>query len=143
MRSVRRVILAAMSLGAAMLLTGWVFAGQQAPPPQPGGPGGGRPRGQRIEERLERLSKALNLTEDQKEKLKPILQDQAQQMRALREDSSLTPEQRREKARELFKAHREEIAKILTPEQREKWKEMRERREERREHKGGPPPEKQ
>jgi hypothetical protein len=32
------------------------------------------------------LSERLNLTEDQKAKLKPILQDQVQQLRALRDD---------------------------------------------------------
>ena len=35
------------------------------------------------------LSEKLNLTEDQKAKLKPIFQDQAQQLKAVSDDPSL------------------------------------------------------
>jgi len=48
-----------------------------------------------VESRLEEISKQLNLTDDQKAKLKPILQDEAQQMKTLHEDTSLTHEQKK------------------------------------------------
>ena len=43
---------------------------------------------------LQMLSEKLNLTDDQKAKLKPILQDQEQQVKAVNDDTSLTQEQK-------------------------------------------------
>jgi protein CpxP len=74
------------------------------------------------------MSQRLNLTEDQKEKIRPVLQDESKQLKALHEDTSLTPEQRRAKAREIHRATREQINPILTPEQQEQLKEMHRRR---------------
>ncbi len=54
------------------------------------------------EAHLQMLSEKLNLTEDQKVKLKPIFQEQAQQMKALHDDSSLTPEQKAAKKKAIL-----------------------------------------
>lgn len=43
-----------------------------------------------VDQHLQMLSEKLNLTDDQKAKIRPILQDQMQQMKAVREDSSLS-----------------------------------------------------
>src|ERR1700757_5448105 len=53
------------------------------------------------DQHLQMLSEKLNLTDDQKAKLKPILQDQMQQMKAVREDSSLSQEQKRPKRKPI------------------------------------------
>jgi len=70
------------------------------------------------EKRLKRLSKRLSLTDDQKEKLRPILQDEAKQMKVVDDDASLTPQQRHKKTREIRMASRSQMDGILTDEQK-------------------------
>lgn len=74
---------------------------------------------------LQMLSERLNLTEDQKAKLKPILEDQAEQMRSLRSDTSLTPEQKAAKKKAIHETTHDQINAVLTPDQQEKFKEMK------------------
>jgi hypothetical protein len=44
------------------------------------------------------------LEDDQKEKLKPILQDQHKQMKAVRDDTSLTQDQKHEKMKQIHES---------------------------------------
>jgi Spy/CpxP family protein refolding chaperone len=76
------------------------------------------------EQHLQMLSEKLSLTDDQKAKLKPILQDQMQQMKAVREDSSLSEDQRRAKMKSIHESLHDKINAVLTPEQQAKFKEM-------------------
>jgi periplasmic protein CpxP/Spy len=76
--------------------------------------------------RLEWLSKQLNLTDDQKAKVKPILDDQGKQMRAVREDTSLSQEQKRDKMKEIHEKTDSQINDILTPEQQKKFADLKE-----------------
>jgi protein CpxP len=78
-----------------------------------------------VESRLQKMSEELNLTDDQKAKLKPILQDQAEQMKAVHNDTSLTPEQKKAKMKEIHHTFQPQIAGVLTPEQQAKWKQMK------------------
>ena len=73
---------------------------------------------------LKMLSEKLNLTEDQKTKLKPILQDQAQQLKAVSDNPSLSPEQKTAKTRVIDETTHDQIKAVLTPEQQEKLDEM-------------------
>ena len=100
------------------------------PPPGPAAEGKGKGR-MSPAERLEHLSTALSLTDDQKAKLKTLMETQAKAMTELREDESLTKEDRRAKSQQLRQTHREQIAAILTPEQKKKFADMEEKREER------------
>jgi periplasmic protein CpxP/Spy len=77
------------------------------------------------ESRLEWMSKELNLTEDQKAKLKPILADEAKQMHALKEDTTLTPEQKREKMKEIHQKTESQVNETLTPEQQKKYADLK------------------
>lgn len=100
------------------------------------GTSGGQEAGhERRHDRLEWLSKELNLSDQQKEKLKPILQDEAKQLRAVHEDSSLTPDQKRDKVKQIRKTFRPQIQAVLTPEQQEKFKNLREEAREKRQGK--------
>jgi Spy/CpxP family protein refolding chaperone len=81
-------------------------------------------KGQSAEQHLQMLSEKLNLTDDQKAKLKPILQDQMQQMKAVREDSSLSEDQRRAKMKSIHESLHDQINAVLTPEQQAKFKQM-------------------
>ena len=90
----------------------------------PGGPAG--PRG----DRLEMMKEKLNLTPEQIEKIKPILEKDREKLVSLREDTSLSREQKGEKMREILKSSMTAIKPILTPEQIEKWKAAMEKRRE-------------
>lgn len=90
--------------------------------PGPGGPGHG-PRGDRFKMMVEKL----NLTEDQKTKIKPIMEEEMKAMAAVRDDESLGKAARREKIMEIVKRTRDQIRPLLTPEQQKTLDEMKER----------------
>ncbi len=79
-------------------------------------------------ERMQEVAAKLGLSEEQKEKIKPIIREEMEKARALRKDESLS---RQDKVKKL-KAIREEIVPklkaILTSEQFEKWRKMAEER---------------
>ncbi|HOJ41066.1 MAG TPA: hypothetical protein PKX93_10520 [bacterium] len=68
---------------------------------------------------------SLNLTDAQKEQLKPLFQKMREQLQAVIQDSALTPAEKQEKIAALRKAHEAELEKILSPEQMEKWRQIR------------------
>ncbi|MCD2424584.1 hypothetical protein LQ567_17520 [Niabella pedocola] len=79
----------------------------------------------------------LNLSKDQKDKLKALYEENGKQMKALREDNSLTDDQKREKGKALRTSQKEARDKILTKEQSEKLEaKMKERREKGRNNQG-------
>jgi Spy/CpxP family protein refolding chaperone len=71
---------------------------------------------------LQMLSQKLNLTDDQKTELKPILKVQEQQLKAIYGDTSLSPEQKAAKKKSLHESFLEQINAVLTPEQQAKLK---------------------
>jgi Spy/CpxP family protein refolding chaperone len=77
-------------------------------------------QGDRAEQKLKRLSKKLNLTDDQKEKIKPILQDEEKQLTDMEADSTLSAQQKHNKTKEIRRSSRAQLDAILTPEQKEK-----------------------
>jgi len=97
-------------------------AAEEGRPGQMSGQGSMQPA--RGVNRLERISRELNLTEAQKSQVKPILEDEENQLKALRTNTSLSREQQREKAREIRQATWEKIKPLLTPEQLKKREEM-------------------
>ncbi|MDQ2856908.1 MAG: hypothetical protein M3R68_11305 [Acidobacteriota bacterium] len=76
---------------------------------------------------------ALGLTAEQKSQLMSIHESTRGQVNSIRNDSTLTQEQKEEKIRSLHQGVRQQVSGILTPEQREKMKE-----EHRGRHRGGP-----
>ena len=73
---------------------------------------------------LEQLSKALDLTDDQKPKVKVALDAQKQEMTDLRADTSLSQEDRRAKMKTIREEFTAKLKDILTPEQFEKWQKI-------------------
>jgi hypothetical protein len=69
----------------------------------------------------------LQLTNEQKEKLQPIIQEEMVQIDAVRTDNSLTMEQKQAKVAQIKKDHFPKIEAILTPEQRKKLVDMQEK----------------
>ena len=88
------------------------------------------------EQRIERMSTDLNLTDAQKTKLKAVFEDQTKKMRELREDTNLSQEQRQEKMRAFREENDKKMKEILTPDQFEKWQKQREQFGKRGERKG-------
>jgi len=78
--------------------------------------------------RPDQLAEQLHLTQDQRQKIRALWREQRDKIEALRNDTSLTPQQRREKARALAEEHQQKMKEILTPEQYEKWQQRRESR---------------
>ena len=122
--------LAVIAMGGCWLASGQDAAPRSAPPSTPNA-GGERPAGggRRTLEgfgELRWLSQQLNLTGEQKEKLRPIVMDEGEQMGMVRLNEHLPLDQKRAKMQEVRDAFRPKIAAILTPEQQEKWKKMQE-----------------
>lgn len=67
----------------------------------------------------------LNLSQDQKGKLKGVLQDSKQQREAIKNDASLSDVQRGAKMKQLKEDQKQKVNEILTPEQRNQAKENR------------------
>jgi Spy/CpxP family protein refolding chaperone len=109
-----------IALAAAGLLATPAIVSAQAQ----GGPRGGRTP----EEQVKAMKETLNLSDEQVEKVKAVLTKNQEKLKALREDQSLSQEDRRAKMREVFQGIDEELKPILTPEQQTKWKEEREKR---------------
>jgi protein CpxP len=74
---------------------------------------------------LQQLSEKLNLTEEQKTKVKAIFADEATEIKAVHADSSLTSEQKITKIKEIRDSSTEKINALLTPEQQKKFAEMK------------------
>jgi protein CpxP len=77
--------------------------------------------------RLNLLAKQLNLTNDQKAAIKPIIETEANDIRAVAQDNSLTREQRQTKIADIRAASDKKIDDLLTPEQQAKWAKIKER----------------
>lgn len=77
----------------------------------------------------------LNLTTDQKSQLKSLHESNKQQRDAIRNDASLSPEQKKAKMKELQKSESDKFNSILTPDQQAKRKAyMEKRKSERKMH---------
>ena len=87
--------------------------------------GGGR---QDPAERLKMMKEGLALTDEQSKKVEAVLAKTQEKSKELRDNKDLAQEDRRAKMGELRKAEAEELKGILTPEQQEKAKKMREER---------------
>ena len=100
--------------------------------------GGQRMRGPMTpEDQLARMTKQLQLTDEQQAKIKPILEDQHKQMMDLRQDTSMSRQDRFAKFRDIRQKSLDKIKPILTAEQQQKWQKMQ---EERRGRRGRPMP---
>ena len=116
---------------AAMLCMSMLAFGQDAQSGQGGGKGWGQGRGRgeamSTDAQLQHMSETLNLTDDQKTKIKPILEDASKQMQQLRGDTSLSQQDWRAKMQEIHENTMSQIKPILTSDQQKKLESMHER----------------
>ncbi len=87
---------------------------------------GRRAAAQRQRQHMAMLAEKLGLTDAQKAQFQQINKDMWQQGRAIRQDSSLTDDQKKQKIQEMRQQSHKQMFSILTPEQKEKLKQMRE-----------------
>ena len=80
----------------------------------------------KIQARLQQLSSELNLSDHQKTDLKPLLETEFQQLKAVRDNPALTPDQKKAKARQIHEGFSSQMSHILTPEQEKKLATMKE-----------------
>src|SRR5271157_5734971 len=115
------VLLTALSMALA---TAGVAAWAQMGEGQGQGAGYGHRPPMSPEQRLQMMTKQLNLTTDQQEKIKPLLENESQQMQTLRQNSSLSNEDRMGQMKQLRQSTNEQIKSELNPDQQQKFQQM-------------------
>jgi Spy/CpxP family protein refolding chaperone len=117
-----------LTVAFTLAFTGAAFA-QQSQPTLPDAQTGNAPyhhhHAPNPQRQAEFLSKKLNLSADQTAKLAPIFADRDQKFQALRQDQSLTPQQRHEQMRAIHENTEQQMATVLSPDQLEQLKAMR------------------
>jgi len=109
-----------------VLITGLLLVGQNpAPQTSQQGHEAMGAAASSLDANVQMLTEKLNLTDEQSAKLKPIFQNQAEQLKAVRDDTSLSPEQKTAKKKAIHESFHEQINAVLTPEQQAKFKEMK------------------
>jgi periplasmic protein CpxP/Spy len=107
-------LIAALAIGGLIACSTLVTA-QDAPKK---GKGGYSP-----EQQLERMTTTLSLTDEQKPKVKAVLEETSKKMKDLRSETDQTT--RREKMKPIMDEQNTKLKAILTPEQFTKYQEMR------------------
>jgi Spy/CpxP family protein refolding chaperone len=117
--------LISLTTAAALSLAGLVYL--QAKEPGEHGPhdGPGGPHHMMMENPLEHLSKDLNLTDDQKAKVQPIIDQTKPQLAAIHKEAM-------EKMHALMESAGAQIRPLLTPEQQTKYDAMKKAHEDMR-----------
>jgi len=78
------------------------------------------------DEVVDMLAAKLNLTEDQKAQIKPIIADRQQKLRALREDTSSRRMQRMRQAKKILEDSDKKIEPILNDQQKQQYAQIKE-----------------
>ncbi len=89
------------------------------------------------DERLARMTKRYDLSADQQTQIKPILADTQQQMMALRQDSSMSREDKMTKMMSIREAANTKISGILNDSQKQKFTEDQQKMQQRMMQRGG------
>lgn len=122
----------AIAMAAMLLFSIGAFArgsqaAQSAQEHSGAGQGAGEGRGQGMmtpEAMLDHLTKELNLTDDQQAKLKPIIEEHMKQAQQVRQDTSLSQEDRHAKMKQLHEDMISQTRPILNADQQKKLDEM-------------------
>jgi hypothetical protein len=109
----------------ALLATG-ICVAQEKPAPKPGDPKAAVRPARPPMDRSAALANFLKLSDEQKTKVKPLLDEEASEQLKLAQDKTMTPEARMAKRKEVRDATTTKVSALLTEgEQREKWERMR------------------
>ena len=111
-------VIAGLTLGGLVACSNLAMAQDQKP-------GGGR-RGPTVEQQMERMTEELKLTDEQKPKVKAVLEDSHKKRQELIGDTSVSREDRRPKMRAIMDNEDKKLKEILTADQYAKHEKMRE-----------------
>ena len=97
------------------------------------------------DQQLAHLTKTLNLSADQQSQIKPLLENQQQQMMQLHQDSSLSRDDKMAKAKSLHEDTTGKIEAVLNDQQKQQYEAMQQKMQERMQQRmqggaGAPPP---
>jgi periplasmic protein CpxP/Spy len=115
------------------------FAQQDTPAPDASAQQGGHRQPPTPDEQVARMTKRYNLSSDQQAQIKPILANQQQQMQALRQDSSLSREDRMAKMKSIRDDSSTKISALLNDSQKQKFAQDQQRRQEHMQEHGAAP----
>lgn len=132
-----RKSLCSLFLTGALFVAGSAAFAQSDSPAQQSAPMAGMHHGMNPDEQLARMTKELNLTSDQATQIKPILVDRQQQMMTLRQDQSMSQEDKMAKMKSLREDSNTKIAAILNDTQKQQFEAMQAKQQHRMQQ---PPP---
>lgn len=133
MKANKTILITVLAVGSLLALSPALCADDSTNTPPSTPPAGAPPAVQPPRGGFERMAEQLNLTADQKPKVQSILEAQRQKVRDLRQDTSLTAEDRKAQIKAVQEDTATQMKAVLTPEQFQKWQDMRS-------HRNGPPP---
>ena len=128
------ILATGLTLGSAA-----AFAQQDspAPPDAAAQQGGGHRQPPTPDEQVARMTKRYNLSADQQAQIKPIVADQQQKMMALREDSSLSRDDKMAKMKSIHEDSSTKIQAVLNDTQKAQFAQDQQRMQERMMQRGG------
>jgi periplasmic protein CpxP/Spy len=130
------ILATGLTLGSAA-----AFAQQDSPAPGASAQQGGHRQPPTPDEQVARMTKRYNLSADQQAQIKPIIADQQQKMLALRQDSSLSQDDKMAKMKSIHEDSNTKIQAILNDTQKQQFAQDQQRMQERmQQHAGGAPP---
>lgn len=109
---------------------------ETAPSAAPQGPGGSSAASQPAGNQPGSVEDELHLTDAQKQQLRPIIQEEMTQINAVRDDQSMSMDQKRAKVEQIRQTEFPKIQAILTPEQIQKLKDLQQKAHQQQQ--GGP-----
>jgi Spy/CpxP family protein refolding chaperone len=120
-----------LATALALTLTGSAALAQQATPAPDAQQPAAAPTAPAVKpmhphKEVERLTKQLSLTPDQTAKLNPIIKDRDEKITAIRSNSALSPADAKQQVRGIMKTSQEQLKAILTPDQLQTMKTLRE-----------------
>jgi Spy/CpxP family protein refolding chaperone len=139
-----KIAIQSLVLGTALCLglcAGSALAQDAATAPQ-SMPEGGEHRGHggmSPDKQLEHMTKALDLTADQQAQIKPLLEAHQQQAMQLRQDTSISQDDKHTKMQALNTDTHTKIEAVLTDTQKAKFEKMQQHHEGQWQHGGGQP----
>lgn len=112
------------ALMAGSLLTAGTLSAQDAPKDAPKDKPAGAPGGPGMRAGRPDFEKELSLTEDQKPKFKEIQKSAMEKMQALRNDTTMSAEDKRAKRKTIQEDQTKAMKALLTEEQFPKWEKL-------------------
>jgi hypothetical protein len=89
------------------------------------------------DEQLDRMTKRYNLSADQQMQIKPILANQQQQMMSLRQDSSMSRDDKMAKMKSIREDSSTKIQAVLNDTQKKQFADDQQKMQERMQQRGG------